>query len=232
MGSARLSFILSGATPMQIFADTADIALLRTLNDTGLIDGVTTNPSIIAKSGRNIIEVIKEICDLVDGPISAEVTAEDCDGMLKEADKLVKIADNVVIKVPLTVDGLKATGKLSAQGIKTNVTLCFSVSQALLAAKAGATFISPFVGRLDDVGADGLGLIHDIRTTYDNYGFDTQILAASIRTVAQVNEVALAGADCATLPPSIFLDMFKHPLTEKGLAIFAADWAKTGQSIL
>jgi transaldolase len=217
---------------MHIFADTADIKILTELNETGLIDGVTTNPSIIAKSGRNILEVIKEICDLIDGPISAEVTANDVAGMLKEADKLAKIAENVVIKVPLTVDGLKATKTLSEQGLKTNVTLCFSVTQALMAAKAGATFVSPFIGRLDDQGADGLALIHDIRTVYDNYGYDTEILAASIRSTAHVAQVALAGADCCTLPPSIFYDLYKHPLTDKGLEIFANDWAKAGQSIL
>ena len=217
---------------MQIFADTADTKILAELIETGLIDGVTTNPSLIAKSGRNILEVIKEICDMCDGPISAEVAATDAPTMIKEGEKLAKIASNVVIKVPLTGEGLKATKEFSAQGLMTNVTLCFSVPQALLAAKAGATYVSPFVGRLDDHGADGMQLIHDIRTLYDNFDFDTEILAASLRTPAHVAQAALAGADCATLPPQTFKDMFKHPLTDKGLETFLADWAKTGQSIL
>lgn len=217
---------------MLLFADTADTKVLAELNETGLIDGVTTNPTIIAKSGRNMFEVIKEICDLIDGPISAEVAATDAPTMIKEGEKLAKIATNVVIKVPLTIEGLKATKEFASQGLMTNVTLCFSVNQALLAAKAGATFVSPFVGRLDDQGADGMSLIHDIRTLYDNYEFDTDILAASLRTPAHVAQAALAGADCATLPPSTFKDMFKHPLTDKGLETFLADWAKTGQSIL
>ncbi len=217
---------------MLLFADTADTKVLAELNETGLIDGVTTNPTIIAKSGRNMFEVIKEICDLIDGPISAEVAAVDAPTMIKEGEKLAKIATNVVIKVPLTIEGLKATKEFASQGLMTNVTLCFSVNQALLAAKAGATFVSPFVGRLDDQGADGMQLIHDIRQLYDNYEFDTDILAASLRTPAHVAQAALAGADCATLPPSTFKDMFKHPLTDKGLETFLADWAKTGQSIL
>ena len=217
---------------MLLFADTADTKVLAELNETGLIDGVTTNPTIIAKSGRNMFEVIKEICELIEGPISAEVAATDAETMIREGEKLAAIASNVVIKVPLTLEGLKATKALSSQGLMTNVTLCFSVNQALLAAKAGATFVSPFVGRLDDQGADGMQLIHDIRTLYDNYDFDTEILAASLRTPAHVAQAALAGADCATLPPQTFKDMFKHPLTDKGLETFLADWAKTGQTIL
>ena len=206
---------------MQLFADTADTQLLAELNETGLIDGVTTNPTIIAKSGRNMFEVIAEICELIDGPISAEVAATDAPTMIKEGQKLAGIASNVVIKVPLTIEGLM-----------TNVTLCFSLNQALLAAKAGATFVSPFVGRLDDQGADGMQLIRDIREVYDAYEFDTEILAASLRTAAHVGQAALAGANAATLPPQVFKDMFKHPLTDKGLETFLADWAKTGQSIL
>ncbi len=217
---------------MLIFADTADTKVLAELIETGLIDGVTTNPTLIAKSGRNILEVIKEICDMCDGPISAEVAATDAATMIKEGEKLAKIATNVVIKVPLTIDGLKATKEFSSQGLMTNVTLCFSVTQALLAAKAGATFVSPFVGRLDDVGADGLQLIHDIRQLYDNYEFDTEILAASLRNNVHVAQAALAGADAATLPPQTFKDMFKQPLTDKGLATFMDDWKSTGQSIL
>jgi len=217
---------------MLIFADTADTQLLAELNATGLIDGVTTNPTIIAKSGRDMFEVIKEICDLVDGPISAEVAATEFTQMVAEGEKLAQIADNVVIKVPLTVDGLKATRVFSEQGLMTNVTLCFSVSQALLAAKAGATFVSPFVGRLDDRGEDGMQLIRDIRTVYDNYDFETAILAASLRNTTHVAQAAIAGADCGTLPPQVLKDMFHHELTDKGLETFLADWAKTGQSIL
>lgn len=217
---------------MLIFADTADTKLLAELNETGLIDGVTTNPTLIAKSGRVIAEVIKEIAEMIDGPISAEVTATDYKQMIAEGEKLAAIASNIVIKVPLTVDGLKATKAFSEQGLMTNVTLCFSVSQALLAAKAGATFVSPFVGRLEDQGADGIQLLHDIRTVYDQYDFDTEILAASLRNAAHVAQAAIAGADCATLPPAVFNELFKHPLTDKGLEIFMADWAKTGQSIL
>lgn len=217
---------------MQIFADTADTKLLAELNETGLIDGVTTNPTLIAKSGRNMFEVIKEICELIDGPISAEVVSTDAPTMIKEGQKLAKIASNVVIKVPLTIEGLKATKAFTSEGLMTNVTLCFSVSQALLAAKAGATFVSPFVGRLDDQGADGMQLIADIRTLYDIHEFDTEILAASLRNVTHVSQAALAGANCATLPPQVFKDMFKHPLTDKGLETFLADWKSTGQSIL
>ena len=217
---------------MQLFLDTTDIGLLKELTATGLVDGVTTNPSLIAKSGRPMLEVIAEICELVEGPVSAEVAATDVEGMLAEGEKLAKVAANVVVKLPLTRNGLIATAEFAVQGIETNVTLCFSAAQALLAAKAGATYISPFVGRLDDHGADGMGLIQEIRAIYDNYGFDTEILAASIRTPAHVTAAALAGADCATIPPAVFADLFKHPLTEKGLEQFMSDWAKTGQSIL
>ncbi|WP_333587937.1 fructose-6-phosphate aldolase [Phenylobacterium sp.] len=217
---------------MQIFLDTTDTAVLKELAATGLVDGVTTNPSLIAKSGRPMLEVIAEICDLVEGPVSAEVAAVEAEAMLAEGRKLAGVAPNVVVKVPLTKAGLTATGQLSREGIQTNVTLCFSAAQALLAAKAGATYISPFIGRLDDHGADGMELISEIRAIYDNYDFDTEILAASIRTVGHVTASALAGADCATIPPGVFSDLFKHPLTEKGLDQFMSDWAKTGQSIL
>ncbi|MFC3079361.1 fructose-6-phosphate aldolase [Phenylobacterium terrae] len=217
---------------MQLFLDSTDVAVIKDLAATGLVDGVTTNPSLIAKSGRNMLEVIAEICGLVEGPVSAEVAATDLDGMLAEGRKLAGVAENVTVKVPLTREGLMATQAFSREGIKTNVTLCFSAAQAMLAAKSGATFVSPFIGRLDDHGADGMGLIHDIRTIYDNYGFDTEILAASIRTSGHVAQAAIAGADCATIPPATFQDLFKHPLTEKGLQQFLADWAKTGQSIL
>ncbi len=216
---------------MKFFVDTADVDEIRELADTGLLDGVTTNPSLILKSGRDILEVTKEICELVDGPVSAEVTALDYDGMIKEAAVLSEIADNVCIKLPLTLDGLKACKTLTSQGHMTNVTLCFSANQALLAAKAGATYISPFIGRLDDMGIDGMELIEDIRTIYDNYGFETEILAASIRTVNHVKDSALAGADVATIPPSTLKALVKHPLTDKGLDAFLADWAKTGQKI-
>jgi transaldolase len=217
---------------MQIFLDTTDTAVLKDLASTGLVDGVTTNPSLIAKSGRPMLEVIAEICDLVEGPVSAEVAAVELEAMLAEGRKLAGVAPNVVVKLPLTRAGLTATGELSREGIQTNVTLCFSAAQALMAAKAGATYISPFIGRLDDHGADGMELIAEIRAIYDNYDFDTEILAASVRHPAHVTASALAGADCATIPPSVFLDLFKHPLTEKGLDQFMSDWAKTGQSIL
>lgn len=216
---------------MKFFVDTADVDEIRELNDLGLLDGVTTNPSLIMKSGREIAEVTKEICDIVDGPVSAEVTATDHEGMMKEAKVLAEIADNICIKVPLTPDGLKTCRKLTSAGQQVNVTLCFSANQALLAAKAGATFISPFIGRLDDMGIDGMELIDEIRTIYDNYGFETEILAASIRTVNHVKEAALAGADVATVPAGTLKALFKHPLTDKGLEAFLADWAKTGQSI-
>ena len=217
---------------MQLFLDSTDVAVLRDLATTGLVDGVTTNPSLIAKSGRNMLEVIKEICDLIPGPISAEVASTKADGMLAEGRKLAAIAPNVVVKAPLTRDGLIAVQQFAAEGIATNVTLCFSAAQALLAAKAGASYISPFIGRLDDHGADGMDLISEIRAIYDNYSFDTEILAASIRSPAHVTAAALAGADCATIPPDVFQALFKHPLTERGLDQFMADWAKTGQSIL
>ena len=217
---------------MQLFLDTTDIGLLTELTATGLVDGVTTNPTLIAKSGRPMLEVIAEICELVEGPVSAEVASTEVEGMLAEGAKLAKIAPNVVVKLPLTRAGLIATAEFAVQGIATNVTLCFSAAQALLAAKAGATYISPFIGRLDDYGAEGMDLIAEIRAIYDNYGFDTEILAASIRTPGHVTAAALAGADCATIPPNVFADLFKHPLTEKGLEQFMSDWAKTGQSIL
>jgi transaldolase len=199
---------------------------------TGLVDGVTTNPTLIAKSGRPMLEVIAEICSLVEGPVSAEVAAVDAKTMLAEGRKLAQVATNVVVKVPLTREGLVATAEFAAEGIQTNVTLCFSAAQALLAAKAGATYVSPFIGRLDDHGADGMDLITEIRAIYDNYDFDTEILAASIRSPAHVTQAALAGADCATIPPDVFQALFKHPLTERGLQQFMADWARTGQSIL
>ncbi len=204
---------------------------IRELVATGLVDGVTTNPSLILKSGRDIIEVTKEICSITDGPVSAEVTAMDYDGMIAEAAVLAKIADNICVKLPLTMDGLKACKTLTDQGQQTNVTLCFSATQALLAAKAGATYISPFIGRLDDIGLDGMEVIEEIRTIYDNYGFETQILAASIRTVNHVKEAALIGADVATIPPSTMHKLVKHVLTDNGLSAFLSDWEKTGQKI-
>ena len=217
---------------MKFFVDTADTAEIKELAETGLLDGVTTNPSLIAKSGRDFIEVTKEICGLVDGPVSAEVVALDHETMMKEAEILRKIADNVCIKVPLTMDGLKTCKKLTGDGTMVNVTLCFSANQALLAAKANATFISPFIGRHDDNGLDGMQLIEDIRTIYDNYNYETEILAASIRTPVHVLQCALVGADVATMPPSVIKGLFNHVLTDKGIEGFLADWAKTGQSIL
>jgi transaldolase len=217
---------------MQFFLDTTDTAVLKELVETGLVDGVTTNPTLIAQSGRPMLEVIAEICAIVPGPISAEVAASDAAGMVAEGRRLREIAANVVVKIPLTFEGLKATRALADEGVDVNVTLCFSAIQALMAAKAGATFISPFIGRLDDYGAVGMDLISEIRTIYDTYDFDTDILAASIRSVAHVRAAAIAGADCATLPPAVFKDMIRHPLTDKGLEQFSADWAKTGQSIL
>ncbi len=216
---------------MKFFLDTADVEEIRDLNDTGLVDGVTTNPSLIMKSGRDIIEVTKEICSIVDGPVSAEVTATDYNGMIEEAAVLAKIADNICIKLPLTMEGLKACKTLSNRGQQTNVTLCFSANQALLAAKAGATYISPFIGRLDDLGLDGMEVIEEIRTIYDNYDFKTQILAASVRTVNHVKDAALIGADVATIPPSTMHKLVKHMLTDAGLSAFLADWEKTGQKI-
>lgn len=217
---------------MKFFVDTADVAEITELNEAGLVDGVTTNPSLIAKSGRDFIEVTKEICALVDGPVSAEVTAMDTDGMITEGRKLAALAGNVVVKLPLTFDGLKACRALTDDGIKTNVTLCFSANQGLLAAKAGATYISPFIGRLDDLGVNGMELIENLRIIYDNYGFETEILAASIRSADHVQQCALAGADVATVPPAVLKGLVKHKLTDAGLEAFLADWKKTGQSIL
>jgi len=217
---------------MQFFADTAEIEDIKKLHAMGLLDGITTNPSLIAKSGRQFKDVIKEICSVVPGPVSAEVASVDYDTMMQEAHVLAKLADNVVVKVPLTVDGLRACKALSSEGIKTNVTLCFSPNQALLAAKCGATYISPFLGRLDDINLDGVELIEQIRQIYDNYAFTTQILAASIRTPNHVTEVALAGADVATIPPPVIYKLADHPLTKSGLEQFVKDWKATGQSIL
>lgn len=217
---------------MKFFIDTADIAEIRDLVPTGLVDGVTTNPSLVMKSGRDFREVIAEICSVVEGPVSAEVTALEADRMIAEGRSLAKIAGNVTVKLPLTLEGLKACRALTGDGIKTNVTLCFSANQALLAAKSGASFISPFIGRLDDVGADGMELIREIRMIYDNYGFTTEVLAASIRSPMHIRDCALAGADVATAPPAVIKGLANHPLTDKGLKAFLDDWAKTGQKIL
>jgi transaldolase len=217
---------------MKFFIDTAEIDEIKGLAATGMVDGVTTNPSLILKSGRDIIEVTREICSIVDGPVSAEVTATEAVAMIAEGAKLAAIAPNIAVKVPLTWDGLKACKALSDGGNMVNVTLCFSATQALLAAKAGATFISPFIGRLDDIGLDGMELIADIRQIYDNYQFQTQILTASIRSVNHVATAAKIGADVATIPPDVLKKLAHHPLTDKGLATFLADWAKTGQKIL
>ena len=217
---------------MKIFIDSADLNEIKSLNDTGLIDGVTTNPSLIAKSGLNFIDAIEQICNIVGGPVSAEVTATDADTMILEGKKLSKIASNVVIKVPLTVDGLKACKNFSNENIKVNVTLCFSAAQAILAAKAGATYISPFIGRLDDIGADGINLISEIVDIYDLHDFKTEVLAASIRSVQDIVDSAKLGAHVATIPPKILQSMYGHPLTDKGLNAFLKDWEKTGQSIL
>ncbi|MEM7169270.1 MAG: fructose-6-phosphate aldolase [Pseudomonadota bacterium] len=218
---------------MKFFIDTADVAEIRDLAATGLVDGVTTNPSLVAKTGRNFFDVLREICAVVPGPVSAEVAATDLDTMLSEGRALAQLAPNIVIKVPLTPDGLKACKALSDSGTKVNVTLCFSAAQAILAAKAGATYISPFIGRLDDVGTDGLTLIADIVEIYESYpAFTTEVLVASIRGVNHVIESAKMGADVATIPPGVLRAMYKHPLTDKGLDAFLADWAKTGQSIL
>ncbi len=216
---------------MKFFADTAEIEDIRKLADTGLLDGVTTNPSLIKKSGRDFIEVVKEIAAVVDGPVSAEVVSLDHEGMMREAEKLRKIADNIAIKVPLTPDGLKTCKKLSGDGTMVNVTLCFSANQALLAAKAGATFISPFVGRLDEIGQSGMELISDIRMIYDNYDFGTEILVASVRSPMHILESAKIGADVMTAPPSVIWQMFKHSLTDSGIAAFLKDWEATGQQI-
>ena len=217
---------------MKIFLDTAELNQIEALLPTGMIDGVTTNPSLIAKSGGDIKKTIAAICELVDGPVSAEVTATDIQGMLAEADVLSAIAPQVTIKVPLTKEGLIVCRQLSERGIMVNVTLCFSAAQALLAAKAGARFISPFVGRLDDLAADGMNLIADICTIYDHYDFNTEILVASARHPQHVVDAALLGADVITLPPAIIDQLYKHPLTDKGLAAFLDDWKKTGQSIV
>jgi transaldolase len=217
---------------MKFFVDTAEIKDIKELHEAGLLDGVTTNPSLIAKSGRDFKEVVKEICALVPGPVSAEVASLEYEGMIAEGEVLAALADNVVVKLPLTLAGLKATKTFKDRGIKTNVTLCFSANQALLAAKAGATYISPFLGRLDDINLDGVELIENIRQIYDNYAFDTEILAASIRSPNHVTQVALAGADVATIPPAIIRKLADHPLTTSGIEGFLKDWKATGQSIL
>jgi transaldolase len=216
---------------MKFFADTADVKEIRDLAATGLLDGVTTNPSLVAKSGRDFKEVIAEICSIVEGPVSAEVTALDTDKMVDEGRKLAGIAKNVTVKVPMTLDGLKACRTLTQGGTMVNVTLCFSANQALLAAKAGATFVSPFIGRLDDIHLDGMELIREIRQIFDNYDFGTEILAASIRSPNHVKEAALIGADVVTAPPAVLKSLVKHPLTDKGIESFLADWKKTGQAI-
>jgi len=216
---------------MKFFADTADTAEIKDLNATGLIDGVTTNPSLIMKSGRDFAEVVAEICGLVEGPVSAEVLAVEAGEMIEQGKKLAAIASNVCVKLPLTMDGLKACRALTDQGIDTNVTLCFSANQALLAAKAGATFISPFIGRLDDIHIDGMELIADIRDIYDNYGYETEILAASIRNANHVKDCALIGADVMTAPPNVIRGLANHPLTDKGLAAFLADAEKGGVKV-
>ena len=216
---------------MKFFVDTADTAEIRDLAETGLLDGVTTNPSLINKAGRDFLEVVREICAIVPGPVSAEVVALDHAEMMREAEVLRKIADNITIKVPLTIDGLKTCKALTGEGTMVNVTLCFTANQALLAAKAGATFISPFVGRHDDIGFDGMQIISEIRTIYDNYDFGTQILVASVRHPVHVLQSAMIGADVMTAPPAVIRQLFKHPLTENGLKAFLADWEKTGQKI-
>lgn len=216
---------------MKFFVDTADINDIRELAETGLLDGVTTNPSLIHKSGRHFMEVTREICSIVAGPVSAEVVATDHKEMMREAEILRKIADNIAVKVPLTVDGLKTCKALTGEGTMVNVTLCFTANQALLAAKAGASFISPFVGRHDDVGFDGMEIISDIRMIYDNYDFATEILVASVRHPIHVLQAAKIGADVMTAPPAVIRQLFKHPLTDRGLEAFIADWQKTGQKI-
>ena len=217
---------------MKFFVDTADVAEIKELAETGLLDGVTTNPSLVAKANRDFKTSIAEICAVVPGPVSAEVAALDAEGMIREGRILAKIAGNVTVKVPLTWDGLKACRTLTGEGTMVNVTLCFSATQALLAAKAGATFVSPFIGRLDDIGLDGMQLIQEIKAIYDNYpDLTTDILAASIRTVNHVKDAAMVGADVATVPPAILKALVKHPLTDKGIEQFMADWKKTGQKI-
>ena len=217
---------------MKFFVDSADIKQIEDLMPTGLIDGVTTNPSLIAKNGDDMAKTIKDICALVQGPVSAEVTATDSDKMLEEGQYLASLAKNVTIKVPLTINGLKTCKALRAQGTQVNVTLCFSATQALLAAKAGASFISPFVGRLDDIGEKGMDLIEDIVVIYENYGFETEVLVASVRSKQHVIDAAIIGAHVATLPPKVIYELYEHPLTDKGLKAFLDDWNKTGQSIL
>lgn len=217
---------------MKFFADTANLDDIKDLKDLGLLDGVTTNPSIIAKSGVQFLDHVAVICDICEGPVSAEVAALDYETMVKEADKIAKIADNITVKLPLTEAGLKTCKYLSEKGVKTNVTLCFSAGQALMAAKAGASFISPFVGRLDDLSQDGLQLIEDIVTIYENYGYTTEVLVASVRSPLHIIESAKIGADVITAPPSVIKQLVNHPLTDKGLAAFTDDWKKTGQSIL
>jgi transaldolase len=216
---------------MKFFVDTADINDIRELAETGLLDGVTTNPSLVHKSGRDFLEVVKEITTVVTGPVSAEVVASDHKEMMREAEVLRKIADNIAVKVPLTIDGLKTCKVLTSEGTMVNVTLCFTANQALLAAKAGATFISPFVGRHDDIGFDGMQIISEIRMIYDNYDYETQILVASIRHPVHVLESAKIGADVITAPPAVIKNLFKHPLTDRGLEAFTSDWLKTGQKI-
>ncbi|QIK95633.1 fructose-6-phosphate aldolase [Sphingomonas sp. HDW15A] len=216
---------------MKFFADTAEIDDIRKLAESGLLDGVTTNPSLVKKSGKDFLDVVREVASIVPGPVSAEVVAQDYDGMMREAEVLRKIAKNVAVKVPLTPDGLRTCKALSGDGTMVNVTLCFSANQALLAAKAGAAFISPFLGRLDDIGQPGIELIADIRIIYDNYDFPTEILAASIRHPIHVLEAAKLGADVMTAPPSVIWQLFKHPLTDSGLAAFTKDWESTGQRI-
>lgn len=217
---------------MKFFVDTADLNDIKELAETGLLDGVTTNPSLVAKSGRNFVELIKEICTVVSGPVSAEVAATDYETMMAEGLYLAKLAKNIAVKVPLTPAGLRVCKKLSGQGTMVNVTLCFSAAQALLAAKAGATFISPFVGRLDDIGQDGMGLIEEICAIYEAQNFKTEVLVASVRNPIHVTTAAALGAHVATMPPAVIKQLFNHPLTDKGLAQFVADWAKTGQTIL
>ena len=217
---------------MKFFVDTAEVDAIAELNELGMVDGVTTNPSLIMKSGRDIHEVTKEIAEMVDGPVSAEVVATEAEAMISEGRKLAKIAPNIAVKVPLTWAGLKACKILTSEGNMVNVTLCFSINQAILAAKAGATFVSPFIGRLDDINLDGMELIADMREVFDNYGFETEILAASIRSVNHMADCARIGADVVTAPPSVIKAMVAHPLTDKGLAAFLADWEKTGQKIL
>ena len=217
---------------MKFFVDSADIKQIEDLMPTGLVDGVTTNPSLIAKNGDDMAKTIKDICALVSGPVSAEVTATDSDKMLEEGQYLASLAKNVTIKVPLTINGLKTCKALRTQGTQVNVTLCFSATQALLAAKAGASFISPFVGRLDDIGEKGMDLIEDIVVIYENYGFETEVLVASVRSKQHVIDAAIIGAHVATLPPKVIYELYEHPLTDKGLKAFLDDWDKTGQSIL